>query len=67
MMERRAIKILCFSHLGALMEITMSLALLVWVGGGLVKWILYFFDNDPSLGQKSPILHSTHFSRYVSL
>ena len=32
----------------------MSLALLVWVGGGRV---LYFFGNEPSLGPKSPILH----------
>ena len=32
----------------------MGLALLVWVGGGRV---LYFFGNEPRLGQKSPILH----------
>ena len=30
----------------------MSLALLVWVGGGLLKRVLYFFGNEPSLGQK---------------
>ena len=36
---------------------SMCLALLVWVGGGLLKWILYYFGNEPSLGQKSPILH----------
>ena len=48
------------AHLGALMEFfyvalgsSMGLALLVWVGSGL----LYFFGNEPSLGQKSPILH----------
>ena len=36
---------------------SMCLALLVWVGGGLLKRILYFFGNEPSLGRKSPILH----------
>ena len=36
---------------------SMGLALLVWVGGGLLKRVLYFFGNEPSLGQKSPILH----------
>ena len=35
----------------------MGLALLVWVGGCLLKWVLYLFGNEPSLGQKSPILH----------
>ena len=35
----------------------MGLALLVWVGGGLLKWVLYFFGNEPSLGQKSSIMH----------
>ena len=35
----------------------MSLSLLVWVGGGLLKRVLYFFGNESSLGQKSPILH----------
>ena len=30
----------------------MGLALLVWVGGGLLKRILYFFANEPSLGKK---------------
>ena len=34
----------------------MGLALLVWVGGGLLKRVLYFFGNEPSLGQKSPVL-----------
>ena len=34
----------------------MSLALLAWVGGGLLKLFLYFLGNEPSLGQKSPIL-----------
>ena len=37
----------------------MGLALLVWVGGGLLKRVLYFFGNEPSLGRKSPILHPT--------
>ena len=37
----------------------MGLALLVWVGGDLLKQVLYFFGNDPSLGRKSPILHLT--------
>ena len=27
-----------------------GLALLVWVGGGLLKRVLYFFGNEPSLG-----------------
>ena len=36
---------------------SMGLALLVWVGGGLLKLVLYFFGNEPSLGRKSPILH----------
>ena len=48
-------------HLGALMKIfmgsSMGLALLVWVGGDLLKRVLYFFGNEPSSGQKSPILH----------
>ena len=35
----------------------MVLALLVWVGGGLLKRVLYFFGNEPSLGRKSSILH----------
>ena len=35
----------------------MGSALLVWVGGGLLKRDLYFFGNEPSLGQNSPILH----------
>ena len=39
-----------------------SLALFVWVGGGLLKRVLYFFGNEPSLGQKSPILHLPHKS-----
>ena len=36
---------------------SMGLALLVWVGGGLLKRVLYFVGNEPSSGQKSPILH----------
>ena len=36
---------------------SMGLALSVWVGGGLVKRVFYFFGNEPSLGQKFPILH----------
>ena len=36
---------------------SMGLALLVWVGGGLLKRVLCFFSNQPSLGPKSPILH----------
>ena len=35
----------------------MGLAFLVWVGGGLLKRVLYFFGNEPSLGQKCPTLH----------
>ena len=35
----------------------MSLALLVWVGGGLLKRVLYFFGDAPSLGRKSQTLH----------
>ena len=35
----------------------MGLALLVFAGGGLLKQVLYFFGNVPSLGQKSLILH----------
>ena len=35
----------------------MGLALLIWVGGGLLKRVYTFFVNEPSLGQKSPILH----------
>ena len=34
-----------------------NFALLVWVGGGLLKRVLYIFDNEPRSGQKSPILH----------
>ena len=34
-----------------------GLALLVWVGHGLLKRFLYFFGNKSSLGQKSLILH----------
>ena len=48
-------------HLGALMEIfssSMGLALLVWVGGDLLKRVSYYFGNEPSLGRKSSILHS---------
>ena len=35
----------------------MGLALLVWVGGGLLKRVLYFFGNERSLGRTSPILY----------
>ena len=35
----------------------MGLALLVWVGGGLLKQVLYFFGNEPSLGQEPAMLH----------
>ena len=47
-------------HLGALngdfhvaLGSSMGLALLIWVGGGLLKQVVYFFGNEPSLGQKS--------------
>ena len=33
----------------------MGLTLLVWVGGGLIKRVVYFFGNEPSLGRKSSI------------
>ena len=35
----------------------MGLALLVCVGGGLLKQVLYSFGDELSLGHKSPILH----------
>ena len=35
----------------------MGLAFLVWVGGGLLKWVIYFLGNEPSLGRKSLVLH----------
>ena len=35
----------------------MGLVLFVWVGGGLLKRVLFLFGNEPSLGQKSLILH----------
>ena len=38
--------------------VALGLALLVWVGG-LLKRVLYFFGSEPSLGQRSPILHLT--------
>ena len=39
---------------------SMGLTLLVWQGRwGLLKRVLYFFGDEPSLGQKSPILHLT--------
>ena len=41
---------------------SMSLALLVWVGGGLLKLVLHFFGNQPSLSRKSPILHLPPFA-----
>ena len=34
---------------------SMSLTLLVWVGSCLLKRVLYFFGDEPCLGQKSPI------------
>ena len=36
---------------------SMGSAIMVWVGGGLLKRVLYFFGKEPSLGRKSPILH----------
>ena len=30
---------------------SMGLALWVWVGGGLLKQVLYFFGHEPSLGR----------------
>ena len=44
---------------------SMGWALLVWVGGGLLKRVLYFFGNEPSVGQKSPILHLTHLEQDI--
>ena len=35
---------------------SMGLALLVWVGGGLLRPVLYCFSNEPSLGRKFPAL-----------
>ena len=35
---------------------------MVWVGGGLLKRVLYFFGNEPSYGRKSPILHLPRLS-----
>ena len=37
-------------HLGIYVALSssMSLALLVWVGGGLLKRVVYFFGNEPS-------------------
>ena len=35
----------------------MGLALLVWVGDGLLKGVSNFFGNESSLGRKSAILH----------
>ena len=35
----------------------MGLALLVWVGGGLLEQVLYFFGNKLRLSKKSPIPH----------
>ena len=43
----------------------MGLALLVWVGGGLLKRVLYSFGNEPSLGQKYPILHLPRFLKIM--
>ena len=36
---------------------SMGLALLVWVGGGLLKRVFYCFGKEFSLGKKSAILH----------
>ena len=33
--------------------------------GGLLKRVLYFFGNGPSLGQKSPILHLPYKSKLL--
>ena len=44
---------------------SMGLALLVWVGGGLLKRVLYFFGKEPSLGRKSPSLHLTHIFPHI--
>ena len=57
-----------YFHLGALINrdfyvalgSSMGLTLLVWVGG-LLKRILYFFGNEPSLGQKPSMLHLPRF------
>ena len=38
---------------------SMGLALLVWEGSGMLKPVLYFFGDEPSLGRKSLILHLT--------
>ena len=35
----------------------MGLALFVWVGGDLLKRVVYFVGNKPSLGKKSLVLH----------
>ena len=45
----------------------MGLALMVWVGGGLLKRVLYIFGNEPSLGQNSPILQIAVWSCHVLL
>ena len=45
---------------------SMGLALLVWVGGDLLKRVLYFFGNEPSLGQTSPILHLPRWKSVLS-
>ena len=39
------------------LDSSMSLALLVWVGGGLLKRVFYCFGKEFSLGKKSAILH----------
>ena len=44
---------------------SMGLALSVWVGCDLLKQVLYFFGNEPSLGRKSPILHLTHLEQVI--
>ena len=43
---------------------SMGLALLVWVGDGLLKRVLYFLGNEPSLVRK---LNSTHVPCVICL
>ena len=47
------------------LDSSMGLALSVWVGCDLLKQVLYFFGNEPSLGRKSPILHLTHLEQVI--
>ena len=41
---------------------SMGLALLVWVGSGWLKRVLYLVGNQPSLSRKSPIMHLSRIS-----